>query len=128
VMFSVAQKRQIAAAVQQILRETNHPELPTTEIQFTLQVRGAEEWSYAVICNNVKNPAVSGMSSKRHLIDPSQEESSCPLTASRMQLYTLSARTISRCEATEPLFHSHARRIRLQRAAPSHVAHVGSED
>ena len=60
-MFSVAQKRQIAAAVQQILRETNHPELPTTEIQFTLQVRGAEEWSYAVICNNgaITNPAVN---------------------------------------------------------------------
>jgi hypothetical protein len=51
-MFSVQQKRQIADAVQKILRDTNHPELPETEIQFQLHVDGAEDWSWADICNN----------------------------------------------------------------------------
>lgn len=41
-MFSVRQKREIADKVQQILRETNHPELPEGEIQFHLHVAGAE--------------------------------------------------------------------------------------
>ena len=40
-MFSVRQKRGIADAVQQILRNTNHPELPEGEIQFRLIVSGA---------------------------------------------------------------------------------------
>jgi len=51
-MFSVRQKREIADAVQRILRETNHPELPTGEIQFLLRVEGAESWSWAEIRNN----------------------------------------------------------------------------
>lgn len=51
-MFSIQQKRDIAEAVQQILRATNHPELPTGEIQFTLHVNGAEAWSWADIRNN----------------------------------------------------------------------------
>ena len=51
-MFSVRQKRQIADAVQQILRATNHPELPKGEIQFRLEVLGAQTWSYAGIQNN----------------------------------------------------------------------------
>jgi hypothetical protein len=51
-MFSVKQKRHIADAVQQILRATNHPELPTGEIQFRLHVDGAESWSWADIKNN----------------------------------------------------------------------------
>jgi hypothetical protein len=34
-MFSVQQKRKIADEVQKILRDTNHPELPQGEIQFT---------------------------------------------------------------------------------------------
>jgi hypothetical protein len=51
-MFSVAQKRRIADAVQQILRETNHPELPAGEISFRLHVDGAESWSWADIRNN----------------------------------------------------------------------------
>lgn len=37
-MFSVAQEREIADKVEQILRETNHPELPKHEIQFLLHV------------------------------------------------------------------------------------------
>jgi len=57
-MFSIRQKREIAEAVQKILRDTNHPELPKGEIQFDLQVQGAENWSWAHIRNNgsVINP------------------------------------------------------------------------
>lgn len=60
-MFSVRQKREIAEAVQGILRATDHPELPTTEIQFRLFVRGAEDWSWADIRNNgaVTTPEVN---------------------------------------------------------------------
>jgi hypothetical protein len=60
-MFSVRQKREIADAVQKILRETNHPELPAGEITFTLNVQGAESWSWADIKNNgaVSAPGVN---------------------------------------------------------------------
>ena len=51
-MFSVRQKREIADAVQKILCETQHPELPNGEIQFHLHVDGAENWSWADIRNN----------------------------------------------------------------------------
>ena len=51
-MFSVQQKRQIADAVQRILRETGHPELPVGEISFCLHVDGAEGRSWADIRNN----------------------------------------------------------------------------
>jgi len=53
-MFSVRQKRNISEAVQKILRETNHPELPKSEIHFLLHVDGAESWSWADIQNNGK--------------------------------------------------------------------------
>jgi hypothetical protein len=60
-MFSVEQKRQIADAVQQVLRATNHPELPAGEIVFHLHVNGAAAWSWADIRNNgaVPNPDVN---------------------------------------------------------------------
>jgi len=60
-MFSVQQKREISDAVQKILRDTNHPELPQGEIQFMLNVRGAERWSWANISNNgaISSPAVN---------------------------------------------------------------------
>lgn len=60
-MFSVKQKREIADKVQQILRETNHPELPQTEIQFELHVLGATPMSWAQISNNgvVVKPTVN---------------------------------------------------------------------
>lgn len=60
-MFSVRQKREISDAIQKILRETNHPELPTTEIEFNIHVWGAEAWSWADIANNgsVPNPSVN---------------------------------------------------------------------
>jgi len=60
-MFSVDQKRAISAAVQDVLRNTNHPELPAGEIKFHLHVDGAESWSWADIKNNgsVENPSVN---------------------------------------------------------------------
>lgn len=60
-MFSVAEKRAIADAVQQVLRATGHPELPPGEIQFALHVAGAESWSWADIRNNgaVTKPAIN---------------------------------------------------------------------
>ncbi len=60
-MFSVRQKREIADAVQKILRATNHPELPEGEIEFILQVNGKESWSWAFIRNNgsVTEPEVN---------------------------------------------------------------------
>jgi len=51
-MFSVKQKREISEKVQRILRDTKHPELPDTEIQFKLHVDGDESWSWADIENN----------------------------------------------------------------------------
>lgn len=66
-MFSVRQKREIADAVQKILRDTNHPELPSGEIQFHLHVDGAEPWSWADIKNNgsITNPNVNGWNEKQ---------------------------------------------------------------
>lgn len=60
-MFSVKQKRDIADKIQAILRETNHPELPTGEIQFKIHIDGHGSWSWADICNNgaVPNPGVN---------------------------------------------------------------------
>jgi hypothetical protein len=60
-MFSVRQKREIADAVQKILRDTNHPELPAGEIRFLLHVEGAESWSWADIRNNgaVTDPSIN---------------------------------------------------------------------
>lgn len=66
-MFSVAQKRSIADKVQKILRETNHPELPESEISFQLHVVGAESWSWADILNNgvVTAPGVNPWNEKQ---------------------------------------------------------------
>lgn len=70
VMFSVQQKRAIADAIQNILRSTGHPELPSGEIEFHLHVKGAEEWSWADIHNNgaVSKPTVNPWNEKQ---DPS---------------------------------------------------------
>ena len=51
-MFSIRQKREIADAVQKILRATNHPELPVGEIRFHLHIDGAALLSWANIKNN----------------------------------------------------------------------------
>lgn len=60
-MFSAQQKRDIADAVQKILRATAHPELPAGEIRFRLHVEGAEAWSWADIHNNgdIVSPGVN---------------------------------------------------------------------
>ena len=72
-MFSVKQKREIAEAVQEILRKTNHPELPAGEIRFKLRVEGAQDWSWAEILNNgaVTAPSVN-------LWNEMQAENDCP--------------------------------------------------
>jgi len=66
-MFSVKQKREISDAIQKILRDTNHPELPEDEIQFKLHVDGAEPWSWADIQNNgnVDNPSINEWNEKQ---------------------------------------------------------------
>ena len=66
-MFSVRQKREIAEAVQRILRDTRHPELPEGEISFYLHVDGAESWSWADIRNNgaVSDPEVNPWNEKQ---------------------------------------------------------------
>ena len=67
-MFSIKQKRTISDAVQKILRDTNHPELPhDREINFHLHVDGAESWSWADIKNNgqVDNPSVNPWNEKQ---------------------------------------------------------------
>lgn len=60
-MFSIRQKRNISNAVQKILKDTNHPELPTGEIQFHLHVDGAGTGSWADIRNNgnVIDPSIN---------------------------------------------------------------------
>ena len=60
-MFSVQQKRDISDAVQKVLQDTKHPELPEGEVNFHLHVDGAEGWSWADIRNNgaVTNPSVN---------------------------------------------------------------------
>ena len=58
-MFSVREKREIADKVQTILRETNHPELPASEIQFCLRVTGATVVGWAEILNNSAVPSPS---------------------------------------------------------------------
>ena len=60
-MFSVQQKRDISEAVQEIIQNTNHPELPDGEVSFLLHIDGAESWSWADIKNNdaVTNPSVN---------------------------------------------------------------------
>jgi hypothetical protein len=72
-MFSVRQKREIAEKVQQILQETNHPELPKGEIRFMLHVDGAESWSWADVRNNgaVENPGINPWNEKQ---DKKKEE------------------------------------------------------
>lgn len=51
-MFSRELKSEIAKKIQDILRETQHPELPKGEIQFLLHVDGGESMSWANIRNN----------------------------------------------------------------------------
>lgn len=60
-MFSVQQKRNISDAIQKIIRDTKHPELPKHEIKFAIHIEGAESWSWALIENNgaIENSSVN---------------------------------------------------------------------
>jgi len=51
-MFSVEQKKQISAAVEKVLLDINHPEMPKECPSFKLYVDGAESWSFANIVPN----------------------------------------------------------------------------
>jgi len=51
-MFSVEEKKKIAAVIEKTLLELNHPEMPKEKPSFTLHVSGKEEWSWADINPN----------------------------------------------------------------------------
>ena len=51
-MFSVKEKQYIANAIEKILLELKHPEMPTEKPDFTLRILGKEEWSWADIKPN----------------------------------------------------------------------------
>ena len=48
-MFSKAEKQKIAKAIEKVLLEINHPEMPNEKPKFKLKVHGKEDWSWANI-------------------------------------------------------------------------------
>lgn len=53
-MFSMEEKRKIADAVEKILMDIDHPEMPKSRPSFQLHVDGKENWSWADIEPNWK--------------------------------------------------------------------------
>ena len=51
-MFSVKEKQKIAAEIEKLLLDLNHPEMPNEKPKFHLHVDGAESWSWADIRPN----------------------------------------------------------------------------
>lgn len=51
-MFSMNEKRHIAAVIEKTLLDLKHPEMPVERPRFTLHVDGAESWSWADIQPN----------------------------------------------------------------------------
>lgn len=51
-MFSTNEKKKIAAAVEKVLLEINHPEMPNSKPSFKLHVDGKASWSWADITPN----------------------------------------------------------------------------
>ena len=51
-MFSVAEKKEIARKIEELLLALKHPEMPTEKPTFTLHVEGKESWSWADISPN----------------------------------------------------------------------------
>lgn len=51
-MFSVEEKRRIAAEIEKLLLSLNHPEMPKDKPFFHLRVDGAASWSFANIVPN----------------------------------------------------------------------------
>ena len=52
IVFSREEKQQIAKAVEDVIREIDHPEMDNENIRFQLHVDGKESWSYADITDN----------------------------------------------------------------------------
>lgn len=48
-MFSLDEKKRIAATIESLLLELNHPEMPKEKPKFKLHVEGKESWSWADI-------------------------------------------------------------------------------
>jgi hypothetical protein len=55
-MFSIQEKRDLANKIQELIRATNHPELPSGNIKFRIHIDGAEAWSWADIQDNASVP------------------------------------------------------------------------
>lgn len=53
-MFSKSEKEKISAAVEKVLIEMNHPEMPIACPEFELRVSGKMPWSFAHISPNWK--------------------------------------------------------------------------
>lgn len=48
-MFSVEEKKKIASAIEKLLLDLKHPEMPTEKPKFKLHVDGKEGWSWVDI-------------------------------------------------------------------------------
>ena len=53
-MFSVDQKKKIAAGIEKLLLSLNHPEMPKEKPEFKIHIAGKEGWSWADIEPNWK--------------------------------------------------------------------------
>ena len=51
-MFSVEDKKKIAAAIETVLLEIGHPEMPDEKPYFEIHIDGKESWSFADIKPN----------------------------------------------------------------------------
>lgn len=58
-MFSSKEKQMIAEAIEKVLLEINHPEMPTERPNFKLFVEGKESWSWAEILPNWKYESIA---------------------------------------------------------------------
>ena len=94
-MFSVKQKRTISDAVQKVLRDTNHPELPEGEIRFNLNVEGEGFVSWANIQNNeaVSNPSVNPWNERQAELTNRPSEN-CTPSPSREQRLLVALRDV----------------------------------
>ncbi len=51
-MFSMEQKKKIAAEIEKLLLSFNHPEMPTANPSFHLRIDGKQGWNFADIDPN----------------------------------------------------------------------------
>ena len=61
-MFSLKQKRELSTGIQELIKKTEHPELPKDrEISFQIRIEGEKAWSWAIIRNNaaVTHPGIN---------------------------------------------------------------------